>query len=483
VGQRNQLVLAHNAFDASGIDEPLLYHDAERPGFTALFTPGGPRRQLSVRLNELPGVLGEVRNRGGDAYVAQNEFFKPNRRAVNCWRLTSCYVDLDTYKLAGLNGLHAEALGDLLLRHCDDARIPPPSVIVYSGRGLQAKWLLEHPVPRAALPRWQALQDELGSRLEPLGADLRALDASRVLRLVGTVNSRSGEVVRLVHVQRIPTHGASRGAGGVSVYAFDNFFDELLPLTRQELAHERAVLLEKQSLVESTSKGRENPKQTHPVPSRLGQLQLVGAHRLGAARRLIPSVLAWDRLADLRKLAELRHGAGGLPSGQRNLFVFLGACFLASALVTPSFRAEVRELGQEFAPGWSPQELESCISSVHKRLQAASSGERVDFLGRAVDPRYRFRNETLVEWLGITGDEMPQMKAMLSQDESRRRDRDRKQAQRRERGSVLRQEYLDEAQRKQAAARALKAQGQSVTQIAKSLGISRTCASRYCRPS
>lgn len=470
-----QLALKHDErFDAA-VDEPLLYHDTERSGFTALLRPGGTPRQLAVRLHELPSALRDQRVHNHDLYIAQNEFFRPNRRVVNCSRLTSCYVDLDTYKLDTLYGRPAEALTDRLLRQCDDANLPPPSVVVYSGRGLQAKWLLERPIPPSALPRWQALQAELGRRLLPIGADLRALDASRVLRLVGSVNTRSGDVVRVVHLQRTPALGGTIGQHGVAVYPFDSFFDDVLPRTRQELAQLQA---EYKTL-------SDNLECLHP-PLTEGykpaqRLQLVDSGRLSSARRIIPSELAWDRLADLRMLAKLRHGTGGLPSGQRNLFVFLGACFLASALVTPRFRAEMRVLAHEFAPAWSAQELTACISSVQRRLEAASKGRTVEFHGHPVDPRYRFRNSTLIDWLGITSSEMPHMKAILSADEARERDRVRKQAQRRCQGSVTREVYRQASVDKAEAARALRDAGLSLAEIAQALGISRTSASRYCR--
>lgn len=469
-----QLALAHDKLFDAAVDEPLLYHDTERSGFTALLRPGGTPRQLAVRLRELPAALRDQRLHNCDLYIAQNEFFRPNRRVVNCSRLTSCYVDLDTYKLDTLYGQPVEALTDRLLRQCDDAHIPPPSIVVYSGRGLQAKWLLERPVPTRALPRWQALQTELGRRLKPIGADLRALDASRVLRLVGSVNSRSGDVVRVVHLQRVPMFGGAVGSAGVVVYPFDCFFDDVLPLTRHELAAQRSEIAER--IEYDKLVGPALPEPYKPVR----RLQLVESGRLTTARRIIPSELAWDRLADLRRLAELRHGGGGLPSGQRNLFVFLGACFLASALVAPRFRSEVLELAKEFAPTWSAQELASCISSVHRRLEAAAKGETVEFMGQPVDPRYRFKNCTLVDLLGISPSEMKHMQAILSADEARERDRERKQAERRSKGSVSRAEYVQARADKAQAARALRAEGRTLAEIAQTLGIGRTSASRYC---
>ena len=81
------------------IDEAALFHDAGAPGFFAVLTRrGGADRpdQRSYRLDQLPAVLGAL-DPQNDAYISQAEFFRPNRRVVNLWRIGLCFVDLDTY--------------------------------------------------------------------------------------------------------------------------------------------------------------------------------------------------------------------------------------------------------------------------------------------------------------------------------------------------------------------------------------------------
>ena len=80
---------------------------------------------------------------------------------------------------------------------CDAEDIPRPSIVVHSGRGIQPKWLYSNPIPRGALPRWNAVEENLVKRLVPYGVDSCARDAARVLRVVRTVNSRSGTVCRV----------------------------------------------------------------------------------------------------------------------------------------------------------------------------------------------------------------------------------------------------------------------------------------------
>lgn len=470
-----QLALEPQSESDWGVDEPYLYHNPNLPGFTAIRTGGASARQTPVKLSHLGSRLATVRSLGSDAYIAQNHFFKPDRKVIHCWRLTSMYVDLDTYKLANLYEQPAEALVDRLLLTCDDEGIPPPSAVVFSGRGLQAKWVLEEPLPQSALPRWQALQNELANRLLAMGADVKALDAARVLRLVGTVSSRSGQRVRVVHLQRTPVLGGALGEHGVSTYPFEVLFDTVMPISRLQLQAQRREW--EQEVAAAAAQGEIDARRRQ---ARRQALVIVdGGISKSNTRALIPSQLAWDRLRDLRKLAAVRGFQDGLPSGQRNTFVFLGACFLAGALVAPAFREEVHALAREFAPQWSEGELRSCLTSVQARLEAAARGETVEYEGQQVDPRYRFSNSTLVDWLGITGEEMTLMRTIITADEKRRRDRERKAAQRREEGRPTLNEMQTTRDELQAQVVALRGQGKSWRSIASSLAISQTSARRY----
>ena len=450
--------------------EPLLYHDTSRGGFVALFRTGPGKRQQCARLEALPGLLksesGQV-----DRWISQGQFFKPNRRVVNLWRMPLAFSDLDTYKQPGLKGLSPEALAEHLLRTCHDRQLPEPSVIVFSGRGLQAKWLFTEPVPQAALLRWSAVQEVLNAKLADLGADPMAKDASRVLRLEGSVSSRTGEVIRVLHRSRTPTLGGQVLASGVVGYDFDVFADTVLPLSRDQLAGLRLEREPKRLQWELERKDREAP---------LSRLVALDGGQCSGERRnprpLISSELAWDRLGDLRLLAELRGWERGLPPGQRNTFVFLAGCFLAHARIARDFKAEMFELAREFAPTWTNTELGSCLTSVLSRLDAAQRGETVTFSGMKVDARYRYSNEKLVSLLEVTGDEAAKLKTILPKQESQRRDRERKKV-----GRTSRAEYEGAAADRKTRAKTLKAQGMPTKDIASELGVTRDAVNRYLR--
>lgn len=393
---------------SSAFLEPLAYHDTRRNGFVALAFEGptvGWDHEW-VPLERFEERLLEPFTQGVNWYVSQAEFFRKSRTVVSVKRLGLSFVDLDTYKIPLLKELSAESQLALFLQHCDDAAIPEPSMVVYSGRGLQAKWCYSSSVPSTALPRWQAVQRELCERLKKFGADAGALDPSRVLRLVGTTHQTSRQEARVVHRARAVAMGGEWLANGLVGYDFEEFAKTLLPRERPEKPRESAQL--------------------YALPDVAGRPSLDGRLRSLSARSL-----AWDRLQDLFALAELRFGDSGVPGGWRDRFVFLGAAFLAQYVGSlQAFDRQLEDLMYRLAPAWEASDLQSCICTVKSRYLDAAHGKRAQFLGTEVDPRYRFRTQTLIQWLEITAAEQLAMRTIIGPDEKRRRGRERKAAQR-----------------------------------------------------
>lgn len=72
--------------------------------------------------------------------MSQAEFIRPNRRVVNLLRLGLLFTDLDTYRIPALAGRDHNS-GRLSVVFCAKEGVPAPSMLIYSGRGIQAKWL------------------------------------------------------------------------------------------------------------------------------------------------------------------------------------------------------------------------------------------------------------------------------------------------------------------------------------------------------
>lgn len=135
-----------------------------------------------------------------DCYMSQNTFMSPKNKSkpssgrlvTNLKHLYSLYVDIDCYK-AGMTqeqtllALEADYFGK---------KIPFPTFVINSGRGVYLIWRIDE--DRNALPRWQKVEKYLIDQCKDLGADSAASDAARVLRVPFTINSKNGEMVRIM---------------------------------------------------------------------------------------------------------------------------------------------------------------------------------------------------------------------------------------------------------------------------------------------
>lgn len=428
-------------------DEARSYHDAARWGYFSLLTgQGSQRKQDSYKLAVMPTVLAMV-DPTRDTWLSQAEFTVPNRRVVNLLRIGLLFADLDTYRTPWAANRTPEQLAAAVLHHCAEEGLPPPSLLIYSGRGIQAKWLLDGTIPRQALPRWNACQRYLIDRLASLGADPVAKDASRVLRLVNTVNTKSGNVCRVVHVEPGPDGDPVR-------YGFEFMAEALLPVARWTIEEQRRDRAERR------------------------QLKLMPGGKSDNLRGFSGRQLAWDRLEDLRKLAELR---GSVQEGQRmqHLFWRLNFLLLSGATNSSLMYAEAAALAGELDPQWGYRSKE--LMTLYAKAKEFEAGEKVTLGGKEFAPLYTPKNDTLISLFKITDDEQRQLRTLISRDMALERDRERHKARRRAAGAVDRETYLEAAQERRRAAQALRAEGLSVRGIAERLGVSVGAVAGYLK--
>ncbi|TEP98519.1 replication protein [Pseudomonas aeruginosa] len=392
-------------------DEAQMYHDSTRSGFFSLLVDSrGGKRQSSHRLADMPKVL-NLLDKKIDTWISQAEFIRPNRRVVNLLRLGLLFADLDTYRVPALASRKPDELAASVLFLCADTGLPAPSILIYSGRGIQAKWLLEGTIPRQALPRWNACQRYLVDRLTHVGADPMAKDASRVLRTVETVNSKSGEVCRVVHVQ-------SGNDGQPIRYNFEYLAEALLPAARWTIEQQR------QEQAERRAKKK--------------RFLLVPGGKADNLRGFSGRQLAWDRLEDLRKLAELRGGVGE-GSRMQHLFWRLNFLLLSGATNSKQMYHEAAALARELDPQWNSRSKE--LMTLFSKAKAYEAGEKVTFGGKEFAPLYTPKNDTLINLFRITAEEQRQLKTIVSQVEAAERHRKREEARRRAAGAVGRETY------------------------------------------
>lgn len=336
-----------------------------------------------------------------DLYVSQAAFWRW-RSISQLTAIGACYADLDYHKVARWRGKAPGHVANAVLGHLEEAMVPHPSYILSTGRGLVCVWLSEL-LPRAALPRWNAVQKRLGTILEPFGADKKALDAARVFRLAGSENSSADR--DRCKVGMVWCHGSPEVP---TRYDFGTLADEVLPVTHAELISLRA---------ERAKRKAEGKDKTRPV------LTLSGA-------------TYWESvLSDLQRLRAYRCADGALPEGQRDSWLFVAGVAISWISPAEVLGREIMSLARE-AAGWRDSETKSRMSAIIKRARQAADGQKLDFGGREVDCRYRMKANTIVEWLNIDPAEQRAAGLRVLVDEDRKRERsiERTEKSRRERG-------------------------------------------------
>ena len=412
-------------------------HPLTGTGLVTIAVYAGHWREFHVPVPEA-AKLAQAYAGQPDVYITQNRFRGP-RTIARLWQLDSLWVDMDFYRHREWSGTPADSMAYWVHEALREAQLPDPTFIVATGRGITAVWL-HTPIPRMALPRWTACQKVLYTALKPLGADRAAMDAARVFRLVGTVNGRVGQPVT-----------ALTPVG--DIWDFENLAFEILPLARAELSDLR---------VQRALRQAERPRQAKNPP-----------------RTHFSTATLWEaRLSDLQRLRELRWW-GELPPGHRDLWLFLAITAMSWLTEDPRILyREARALALEVST-WPEGQMRSQMQAIFKRAQQAAQGKTITWRGREIDPRYHFRNETIIEWLEITPEEQREMRTLIGKEEIRRRHREAERQRTYETGAVQqdRATYLAQAEERRKQAQQMRASGKKQKEIAQALGISQQAVS------
>ena len=392
--------------------EPGEYLDTNSPGYFSILTkPGGNAKQQSYELWKLPKVI-DCLDRKLDTWISQAVFNTKNRRAVNMRHVGLMFADLDTYN-SDYKLLNPEDQAHQLNEFCRAEGLPTPSIVLFSGRGLQPKWLLTEAQTAINLCSWNEVQNALINWLAPFAADVNAKDISRVLRLDHTVNTKSGLSCRVVYV-----------TGGNEDCPARYDFNEL-----------RKLLLSKPCQVETKNK---NGKILNYPESNLAFTNQVYEKKLKIKNFSFQS-LNWTRQIDIRELWRLR---GGVPEGYRmtTLFWLLNFLVRAQPVMPSKLFNEAAALAREIDPINSFYK-NSDLSTLYRKAKENLQGAKVDFHGHDYPPLYTPRNDTLINIFRITSDEEKHMKTIISRAEKDRRWNEARAARRRAAGIHDRETY------------------------------------------
>jgi hypothetical protein len=284
--------------------------------------------------------------------------------------------------------------------------------------------------------------------LEPIGADVNAKDCTRLLRLAGTVHSKSGEEVRII-------------GGDQMDWTFEDLCEEILPHSRDHLSELRDLRVEK---------AKRRPREVPRNSSSGQQGNLNGYNR---------TTLAEERLRDLHTLKDLRQKAGNPLHRDRWLLL---ASVETSWITHPSvLKEEVMRLAREI--GYSGRTARTNTATAIDRAVKAARGEKIRLNGREVDPRYAYSGQRMFDELEVTEEEETHMTTIIRDETRLARRRERKRSDRREKGVRPREEYLKEAKSKHLAVHELRSKGLKIREVAKTLDISESHAKRLAAKS
>lgn len=349
-----------------------------------------------------------------DVYISQNTFTQKKRKLIYLKELKALYIDIDCYNV----NLSKESVRYFLENDLYGI-IPIPNMLIDSGRGLYYIIFLEN-TNVDQLPKWKLVEEFLYENLKKYGADHKALDATRVLRIVNSINSKSSSIVKVIDTYDYQ-------------YTLDDIIENYIPEIQ-----EYQIQLQKPK--GEKKKGRKK--------------KLVSLYTLAN--------LYYARYKDIIKLVEIRNYN---MTGYREVTLFLIRYFL-SVYYTEDEEAlqEIIEINNKFT---EPLNLDEVI----KATSSATVG--------AKEKRYKYSNDKLIKTLNITPLEQKQMTTIISKTEKYYRNNvKRKQNRRNENGLTKREsdklKNLNEI-------RELKSKGFNNTEIAKKMNMSRRQIIRYMK--
>jgi hypothetical protein len=394
-----------------------------------------------------------------DCYWTVNGFMtvgRPSRALESVSKLDCLFTDLDYY------GTKYEKLSPLELVEqitTDLPWLPTPSVVMDSGRGCWLLWLFQRPLvinkrtKKSAdwMPQWYSCQQFLNELLLPYGADPRAVDACRYVRLPETINSKSNSVACS---WTYSTHKGKR---------VDYQFTEL-----KKLFTDRVPKKQKRKAVKSGK---------------------VTGNINGVETILNGYSLAFNRINDLELLVQRR---GGFLTDMRKRFL---DCYLTEAAHffpnSDTLMATVDNFIDRYFddPDTYKQYYRKHYSrKIHRaeyvRTQLSRKSREQAFQKDAngkwdqVNNRYIHTNKRLIRLLEITPEEMrkvsrrPYLVTIISKQEKALRRRERA-------GAMPRIEYTKRASERSQEAHRLRSEGLTQTEIAKRIGVSQMQVSRY----
>lgn len=403
-------------YNFENIFEPLFYHDkadkkkrayihffSKNKIFTYIDKKTNEEKKASTSnssLSKLKETLTDLKD-VVDVYATVNQFTF-TRKLENLIYTTMFYSDLDIYH-TGFKDISKEDFIEKVLNYCFENKIPEPNLMIYSGNGFYLKWLFSEKCNKYefTLDKYKIAQKAINQLFQFLGADSKALDASRVLRLPGSINSKTGKKCEVIYFND------ERKSAQDLFEAFSHFYtpEPAKPLKSRskkvvadETVNQEKPLKQKLLLVKRDSS--KAPKKTLSGP-----------------------ILAKARYDDLKKLIEIRNN--NIENSRMSfLFWLLNFKALCGSTNFVDFESDAYEIAEKLnfkKNEWSFDELSTLENKVKKHNDGYKKVVKQNDEYFKLSNLYTPKNQTLIDIFQITDEEQKKLKTIISTSEKNSR--------------------------------------------------------------
>lgn len=392
------------------------------------------------------------------------------RKEFNVKEVKRLFIDMDAHDNP-INLDEAKLLSDYVLDNWfDGCDLPEPSYIIFSGRGLQVLFTLDG---CTNVTEWKPYQTALLKTCQKLLKDLKEhslseasvvaiehepeidmlKDAARVHRVPDTTNLKSNVAAKLLYQNE--DH----------VYTLNE-----LNTNYEAFSDENLVTEEKKKKKKKTQKKtKSEPSERDVDLSRIDMddKQGIDPHFFEIIEKTIK-----PRLSDLETLIRLRNEAGVDAGYRNNLIAVYIPTLVSCGYKNEDVVKEAHRVNALFNKPLKQAEVNDWLNSCLKKKEIVNADGKKG-VSRVY---YRFYTNTIIEKLQITPEEQEEMKVLCDEKLKRKRNREKnKERQNANRREVYAEKTADKRKTKEERNNRIKelnADGMSVRQIAKTVGVS-----------
>lgn len=407
-------------------------------------------------------------------YLSVSTFKSSRSRCeANVKEVKRLYLDMDAHDNP-INLDEAKLLSDYMMDNWfDECELPEPNYIIFSGRGVQVLFTIDG---CTNVTEWKPYQTALLKTCQKLLKDLKEhslseasivaiehepeidmlKDAARVHRVPDTTNLKSNVAAKLLYQNEDHVYTLNELNTNYEAFSDDNLVTE-----------------EKKKKTQKKNKSEPTERDVDLSGIDMNEKQGIDPHFFEIIEKTIK-----PRLSDLETLIKLRNGAG-IDFGYRNNLIAIAIPTLVSCgCKNDEVIEEAHRINALFNKPLKNAEVNDWLNSCLKKKEIVSA-DGVKGVGRVY---YRFYTNTIIEKLQITKEEQEAMKVLCDEALKKKRSRERqKDVQNANRREVYKEKTADKRKAKEernSRIHELSADGMSVRQIAKQLGVNASTVSR-----